>query len=243
MDGHEEELSTTAALLAEDDGADVDAVLHAHVNVLMAVSRRSRARRTSRRRQYHGSTAGRRGNKRRDSAAGVYNILRGYFRVGGLPPIYDERDSETRFRVARAVFRRVFLAFKDESFFQQRINDTGKLQAHPVQKGVAAFRFISLGEAADRAEEYVRLSRTVIAKSTKFMMEFIVRRWGPTYLRRPKQDKLNTNMERKKKRGMPGCMGSLDSCHWEWHQCPTRMAGAYQSRKGKKGIVVEAIIF
>jgi len=36
-------------------------------------------------------------------------------------------------------------------------------------------------------------------------------------------------------------MGSLDCCHWEWHQCPTGMAGAYQSRKGKRGIVVEAV--
>jgi len=40
---------------------------------------------------------------------------------------------------------------------------------------------------------------------------------------------------------MPGCMGSLDYCHWEWHKCPTGMAGAYQSRKGKRGIVVEAV--
>jgi len=40
---------------------------------------------------------------------------------------------------------------------------------------------------------------------------------------------------------MPGCIGSLDSCHWEWHQCPTGIAGAYQSREGKRGIVVEAV--
>jgi len=36
-------------------------------------------------------------------------------------------------------------------------------------------------------------------------------------------------------------MGSLDCCHWEWHQCPTGMSGEYQSRKGKRGIVVEAV--
>jgi len=40
---------------------------------------------------------------------------------------------------------------------------------------------------------------------------------------------------------MPGCIGSLHCCHWKWHQCPTGMAGAYQSRKGKRGIVVEAV--
>jgi len=214
MDGPEEEVSTTAALLAEDDRADVAAVLHAHVNVVMAVRRRARARRIARRRQYHGSTAGRRGNKRRDFAAGVHNILWDYFGVGGLPPIYDERDFDTRFRVPRAVFRRVYLAVKDEPFFQQRINATGKLQAHPPQKVVAAFRVIAYGEAADRADEYVRLSRTVIAKSIKLLMEFIVRRWGPTYRRRHNQDEIITIMERKKERGIPGCMGSLDGCHW-----------------------------
>ena len=171
----------------------------------------------------------------------MHNILRDYFDVGGLPPIYDARDFETRFRVPRAVFRREYSAVKDEPFFQQRINATGKLQAHPLQTLVAAFRVVAHGEAADRADEYVRLSRIVIANYTKLLMEFIVRRWGPTYLRRPYQDEVNTIMDRNMERGIPGCMSSLDCCHWEWHQCPTGMAGAYRSRKGTRGIDVEAV--
>jgi len=71
-----------------------------------------------------------------------------YFGVGGAPPVYDERDFETRFRVPRAVFRRVYMAVKVEPFFKQRINATGKLQAHPLQKVVATFRVIAYGEAA-----------------------------------------------------------------------------------------------
>jgi len=241
MDAGDDHASPAAALLAEDDGADVAAVVQAHINVLTSLRRRARANRIARRRRYCGSSVGRRGNKRRDFAAGLQRILRDYFGVGGEAPIYDERDFETRFRVPRAVFRRVYLAVKDEPFFQQRINATGRLQAHPLQKVVAAFRVIAYGEAADRADEYVRLSGTVIAQSTKLLMEFIVERWGSTYLRRPNQEELKTIMERNKERGMPGCMGSLDCCHWEWHQCPTGMAGAYQSRKGKRGIVIEAV--
>jgi len=106
---------------------------------------------------------------------------------------------------------------------------------------VAAFRVTAYGEAADRADEYVRLSRTVIAKSNKFLMEFTVRRWGPAYLRRPNQDELKTIIKHNKERGMPWCMGSVDCCHWEWHQCPTGMAWAYSILKGKRGIVVEAV--
>jgi len=44
----EEEVSATAALLAEDDGADVAAVLQQHVNVLIEVRRRARAKRIAR---------------------------------------------------------------------------------------------------------------------------------------------------------------------------------------------------
>jgi len=83
MDGEEEEVSATAALLAEDDGADAAAVVQARFNVLTAVRRRARAKRIARRWLYRGSIAGRRGNKRRESAAGVHAILRDYFSVGG----------------------------------------------------------------------------------------------------------------------------------------------------------------
>jgi len=143
----------------------------------------------------------------------VHAILRDDLGFGGLLPIQDDRDFETRFRVLRTVFRRIYLAVKDKPFFQQRIKATGKVQAHPLQKVVAAFCVIAYGEAACRAEEYVSLSRTVIAKSTKLLMEFVFKRWGPTYLRPPKQEELNTFMERNKERKMPGCMGFLDYYH------------------------------
>jgi len=74
------------------------------------------------------------------------------------------------------------MAVNDEQFFLQRINATGNLQAHPLQKVVAAFRVIAYGEETYRADEYVRLSRMVIAMSTKLLMEFIVKRGGSTYL-------------------------------------------------------------
>jgi len=81
----------------------------------------------------------------------VHAILRDYSFVGGLLSVYDDRDFETRFRVPRAVFWRIFLAVKDEPFFQQYSNATGKLQAHPLQKVVAAFR-VADGEEADSAQ-------------------------------------------------------------------------------------------
>ena len=79
-----------------------------------------------------------------------------------------------------------------------------------------------------------------MAQATKLLLEFIVRRWGSTYLRRPNNLELKKMMERNAERGFLGCMGSLGCTHWERHQCTTGMAGAYQSRKGSRGVVGEA---
>jgi len=234
-------LSSAASLLAEDDGAVVCAAVQRHMGLLLLVRRRSRPARAHRRHHYRGSVPGRRPNKLRDFAAGLFNIQRDYFGVNAEPPIFDDRDFETRLRVPRSLFRRIYLAVKDEPFFQQRINATGRLQAHPLQKGVAAFRFIEYGEAADRSDEYVRLSCSTVAQATKLLLEFIVRRRESTYLRRPNQPELRKVMECNAERGFPGCMNSLDCTHWEWHQCPTGMAGAYRSRKGSRGVVVDAV--
>jgi len=235
------DVDSIAQLLKEDDGVDVTAVVAAHLRVIAVARRHARMRRIGRPRRYCGSSPRRSANKRRDFGAGVHAIFRDYFGVDGEAPVYDDRDFERRFRVPRTVFQRVYLAVKNDPFFQQRINAMGKLQAHPLQKVVPAFRVIGYGEAVDRADEYVRLSRTVVAKSMELLMEFIVKRWGPTYLRRPNAEEFKTILQRNKERGMPGCIGSLDCCHWQWHQCPTGMAGMYQSRKGKRGIVIEAV--
>jgi len=45
MDVEEEEVASTAAPLAEADGADVAAVVQARINVLMPACRRARAKR------------------------------------------------------------------------------------------------------------------------------------------------------------------------------------------------------
>jgi len=69
--------------------------------------------------------------------------LNDYFGLDGSAPVYDEAGFERRFRVPRSVFLRIFHAVKGRSFFAQRMNATGRPQAHPLQKVVAAFRVIA----------------------------------------------------------------------------------------------------
>lgn len=80
---------------------------------------------------------------------------------------------------------------------------------------MAAFRVNAYGEAYDRPDEYVRLSRSTIGKCTKSLMEFIVRQIGPKYLCNPTDAEVTAILTRNAQRGMPGCLGSIDCSHWE----------------------------
>lgn len=112
---------------ASDDDDDLAITLaHRHrCTVLRLIQRRRLLSRITRRRR--GSLPGRRPNKDRNFSNGVHSILRDYFGVDGHPPVYDDQDFERRFRVPRAIFRRVYEDIKHETWWEQRPNATGRL--------------------------------------------------------------------------------------------------------------------
>jgi len=97
---------------------------------------------------------------------------------------------------------------KDEPFFCQRVNATGRPQAHPLQKVVAALRVLSNGEAADRPDENDRLSKSTTNAAVKSFIEFIVKKYESTYLRAPTDEDITRILAFNKYRGLPGCIGS-----------------------------------
>lgn len=122
----------------DDDEVAVLVAHHHRLTILRLLRRRRLMSRITRRRR--GSLPGRRPNKNRDFSLGLQSIIRDYFGVSGHEPIYDETDFERRFRVPRVVFMRIFNDIKHEPWWEQRPNATGRLQAHPLQKQVGAFR-------------------------------------------------------------------------------------------------------
>jgi len=229
----------------EDEGANDDVttsvVVAAHVATLLETRRRALAAAQIHRPRYRGSVPGRIPNRPRNFALGLQCILRDYFGVDGLPPVVGREQFERRFRVPMSVFLRIYRAIKDRPFWMQRVNATGQPQAHPLQKLVAVFRVLAYGESYDRADEYVRLSRSTIATAVKLFTEFMVDDFGPLYLRPPTRREIESILARNAERGLPGCLGWLDCSHWEWSSCPKARAGTYQGRDGRRSIVIEAI--
>lgn len=229
------------ALVQDQEDLEAASVVAAHVAVLRRFRRRARARRCGRRSPFRGSRRGRLHNKLRDFSAGLHAILRDYFGLGGAPPVYSESDFERRFRVPRAVFVRIYRAVHDRPWWKQSVNATGRIQAHPLQKLVAAFRVLAYGEAADRADEYCRISRTTIDLAVKKLIDFVCAEYGAAYLRSPNDAEIAHLLKRISERGMPGCIGSLDCSQWEWKNCPKGHAGMYQNRKGRRSVVMDTV--
>jgi len=89
---------------------------------------------------------------------------------------------------AQVLFQRIYENGKDVPFFQQRINETGQLPAHTPKKIVGALRVLSYSEEAHRAEEYVRLSSSIIRQAQGHCTHFIVNRHRSSYRRKPTID-------------------------------------------------------
>ena len=224
-----------------NDDITVASVVAAHVATLLTWRRREIAARAVHRPRYRGSIPGRAGNRPRDFELGLKCILRDYFGLDGVPPVFGREQFERRFRFPMPVFLKIYRTIKDRPFWAQRVNATGRPQAHLLQKLVAAFRVLAYGESYDRADEYVRLSRSTIARAVQLFTEFLVDDFGPVYLRPPTLAEVGNILSRNAERGMPGCLGSLDCSHWEWSSLPKALAGAYQDRHGQCSVVIEAI--
>jgi len=121
----------------------------------------------------------------------------------------------------------------------QQANTTGLPQSHALQKLVGAFRVLLYGQPYDRADEYVRLSKSTISIAVDKLVNFIADHYASMYLRAPKDNELRDILERTAARGKPGCTGSIDFSHWQWRASPTALQGQYQNRKGTRSVVME----
>lgn len=179
------------------------------------------------RRKRRGSVPGRRANRPRTFEQRFQNLRRDYFGVNGDPPVYSEADFERRFRAPHNVFMLIYNDVKDLPYWKQRIDATGRPQLHPLHKVVAAFRVLAYGESTDRADEYLRLSRSTSAMATQMFVDHITDNYESSHLRPPNEKELAHILDRNDQRGVPGCMGRIDCSHWAWRMCPKALAGQY----------------
>jgi Plant transposon protein len=181
-------------------------------------------------------------NKSRDFQAANDQVVKDYF--SGMDSIYNERDFERRFRVPRSVFNVIHNRLMGIDPFIHKTSCTGKKGIFPLVKMVACFRFLAYGDSYDRDDENLRIAESTLNAIVRLFCNLLVTHFGGQYLNRcPNVEERKAISEAMASRGFPGCMGSWDCKHFNWKNCPMRLAGQYQghSEGGKKTLILEAI--
>ena len=189
-----------------------------------------------------GSAPGKAPNKGRDFHGAYMTVIKHYF--SGRESLYSEADFERRFRLPRSVFNRIHDALMGTNPFVHKEDATKKKGIYPLVKLVACFRYLAYGDAFDREDEHLQIGESTLSVYTKQFAKLLKENFGAQYLNRSptatERKNISTAMGGK---GFPGCLASWDCKHFNWKNCPTRLAGQYQghSEGGKKTIILEAI--
>ena len=72
--------------------------------------------------------------------------------------------------------------------------------------------------------------------------QIMVAQFGKQYLNRCPTDSERQSISRiMASKGFPGCLASWDCNHFNWKNCPLRLAGQYSGKEGKNTFILEAI--
>jgi hypothetical protein len=192
--------------------------------------------------QWGGSRPGKAPNKMRDFERAYQRLLSQYF--NGVESIYDEGDFERRFRMPRAVFNRIADAVFGQQSFVLRQDALGRNGIHPLVRLTPCLRILAYGVPSDSLDENLEVSETVTSESLKEFANIMINKFGAQYLNRcPTKEEKNRMVLIMKRRGWPGAFASWDCKHFEWENCPVRLAGQTKGHSdgGKKTLILEAI--
>ena len=187
----------------------------------------------------HGSAPGRARNIDRGHVEGAKRLYQDYFSANST---YSAELFARRFRISLPVFKRIIVTLEDrERYFRQNKDCTGRLGLTAFQKGTAALRQLGYGISADAVDEYVRIGESTALEALKKFCASVIKHLGDEYLRAPTEDDLRKILARSERRGIPGCIESIDCAKWKWRNCRTAHHGQYTGKEGVPTVTTEAI--
>ena len=149
-----------------------------------------------------------------------------------------------RTTMSRTIFNRIHDTVMGQEPFIHKQDATGNMGIYPLVKLVACCRYIGYGDAFDREDENLHIGETTLNEYAKLFTRLVEKEFSEQYLNR-----CPTKMEREaieavmRSKGFPGCLASWDCKHFNWKNCPMRLAGHHKGHAegGKKTLILEAI--
>ena len=119
--------------------------------------------------------------------------------------------------------------------FIHKKDATKKMGIFPLVKLVGCFRFIAYGDAYDRDDENLDIGKSSLRDIVKDFCKLIKKEFGKQYLNRtPTIAERRSISKVMGDKGFPGCLASWDCKHFDWKNCPMRLAGQHQGHVDEK---------
>ena len=138
-----------------------------------------------------------------------------------------------RFRVSYPMFEQIVTMTKENRWFSDAPDCSGRRGAPLELKILGVLRVLGRGYCFDGIEELCFISAEVIRVFFhKFTRLFSVKLFL-IYCNAPlSEDEIERTMKIYRRLGLPGCIGSVDCVHIRWERCPV---GERSQHKGKEG--------
>jgi hypothetical protein len=112
-------------------------------------------------------------------------------------------------------------AFSEKTIFTIRFDATGLVGLAPLRKVCAALCILAYGLPTDVVDEYIQIGQTTTRDCLIRLCRAIIFCFSERYLCIPNHDDVAHILSVNADRGVTGMLGSIDSMHWEWRNCPT----------------------
>jgi hypothetical protein len=124
--------------------------------------------------------------------------------------------------------------------FRSKQEAAGKLGRSTLQKVCSAVRLLTSGVPPIKHDDKFRVAPSTGMECKRFC-EAIIAVYSDDALCYPTIDDLNKLLNKGDAAGFPGCIGLIDSMHWEWKNCRSSWKGMFQGKSGVPTVIVEAI--
>ena len=138
-----------------------------------------------------------------------------------------------RFRVPYPMFLELVKITRENKWFSEGPDCTGRPSAPLELKVLAVLRVLGRGYCFDGVEELCFISAEVLRNFFNKFCELFAAKYFDVYCNYPRSKeeiKISTGMYARM--GLPGCIGSTDCVHFGWDRCPS---GEISQHKGKEG--------
>jgi hypothetical protein len=102
-------------------------------------------------------------------------------------------------------------------------------------------KMLAYGGSTDFFDHVIWMGESTILKCFKEFSMTVIWVYATEYLRPPNVEEGNEILASNAVRGFPGMLGSIDSMHRKWGNCPTSWVGMYRGHKGKWSIILKAV--